>query len=78
MWDFRIRGYAGSKHPRARLGEFLGETTHKGISSAQMEIQVWQDRCTRGDASCCVLIDMRPGGQMTNLRVDATTKLDWK
>lgn len=62
-WDFRVLGYAGAKHPRARPGECLGETGHQGIASVQMEIMVWQERCTRGDASYCQMIDCRPGAR---------------
>lgn len=77
-WDFKVRGYAGMKHPHARPREWLGETSHRGLSSLQMEIMVWQTRCARGDASHCEIIDLRPGGTLTMQNIDDTTKIDWK
>lgn len=77
-WDFRVRGYAGPKHPKASALELLGETSHKGVSSAQVEVQMWQYRCKRGDASHCELIDCRPGRNMKMLTINASTDVDWK
>ena len=76
-WDFRVQGVAGPKHPRAKVGEFLGETGHKGISSLQLEVQVWQARCKRGDALHFTIIDCRRGGKMTMLRADHNTEINW-
>lgn len=79
QWDFIVRGYAGNKHPSAKLGECLGETSHKGVSSAQIEVQVWLVRCKRGDALYCQLIDCRPGHKEPTLRnIDLLTTIDWK
>jgi len=76
---FRVRGFAGSKHHNyAPFGTLLGETTHTSVSSAQVEVQVWQIRMRRQEVSHCELIDMRPGGAMTNLKIYAETELVWK
>jgi hypothetical protein len=77
-WDFRVKGFAGPKHPRCTIGTELGETTHRGVSSLQMEIEVWQSRCKDGSALYCQIIDLRPGGNLTSLRVDHHTKFDWQ
>jgi len=76
-WDFKVRGFAGPKHPRAECGWLLVETVHKGESSAAIEIEVWQDRMRRGDAGRAELIDMRPGGALTNLNIHAETEIPW-
>ena len=77
-WDFRITGYAGHKHPnKAPFGTQLMITTHKGESSAAMEIEVWQNRMRRGEVSYVELIDLRPGGCLTNCRVTEDTKIPW-
>ena len=76
-WDFKVRGFAGSTHPHAKPGTLLLETAHKGESSASVEIDTWQGRMKRGDASRAELIDLRPNGTLTNLNVYADTKIPW-
>lgn len=77
-WDFRIRGYAGGRHPREiRPGTLLLETTHKGEASASIEIECWQERMKRGEVSKVELIDMRPRGKLTDLNVHAHTVVPW-
>jgi len=78
-WDFRVRGFAGvNHHAGVPLGQLLVETTHKGIASAQIEVQTWQRRIERGDASRCELIDLRPGGKLTHLNIKATSVINWQ
>ena len=57
-WMYKVRGYAGSKHPRARLGDLLLETVHGCKSSMEIEVLCWKDRIKRGDASRCEVIDL--------------------
>jgi hypothetical protein len=77
-WDFRIRGYAGSRHPRRITpGTILGETVHRGETSAAVEIDAWQSRMGRGEVSHVELIDIRQGGRLTNLHVYEYTKIPW-
>jgi hypothetical protein len=81
-WDFRVRGFAGSKHPgKAPFGVMLVETSHRGISSAQTETLAWAARIDRGEVSRVEIIDMRPGGKMTNLKLYTSAEikaLEWK
>ena len=77
-WDFRVRGFAGGRHPcGARLGTLLGETTHKGESSAAVEIDAWKSRMARGEVSKVELIDLRVGGTLTNLNVFEHREIPW-
>lgn len=77
-WDFRIRGFAGCKHPNhAPPGTLLLETTHKGESSAAMEIDAWKSRMRRGEVSKAELIDLRIGGKLTNLNIFEETEITW-
>lgn len=77
-WDFRIRGFAGARHPKKiRPGSLLLETTHKGEASAYVEIETWRERMRRGEVRHVELIDMRPGGILTNLLVYAETRIPW-
>lgn len=77
-WDFKVRGFAGPSHPRgAPVGTLLLETVHKGESSAATEVDVWQTRMRDGSAIRAELIDMRPGGKLTNLQVYEETEIAW-
>jgi hypothetical protein len=77
-WKFKVRGFAGPSHPRgAPVGTLLLETVHKGEPSAAMEIEAWQTRMCDGSASRAELIDMRPGGNLTNLQIYADTEIAW-
>jgi hypothetical protein len=78
MSDFKIRGFAGARHPRhLPYGMLLGETVHQGESSAAIEIEAWQSRIRRGEVSLVELIDLRSMGKLTNLRVYADTEIPW-
>ncbi len=77
-WDFIIRGFAGSKQQNGiPYGALLVETTHKGEASVYVTIEAWQARMKRGEVSHAELIDFRPGGKLTNLRVLADTRILW-
>ncbi len=77
-WDFRVRGFAGSRHPRgAPVGTLLLETTHKGESSAAAEVDAWKSRMARGEVSKIELIDLRVGGRLTNLNIFEHTEIPW-
>lgn len=76
--DFRVVGFAGPKHPRLRCDDLWLTTEHSGVASAQTEVEAWQQLMARGTASYCSITDLRPGGAMTNPRVEQHTKLDWK
>lgn len=77
-WDFRVRGYAGGRHPKGiPVGSLLLETVHKGEASAAIEIECWQERMCRGEVSHAELIDLRYGGRLTNLQIYAETKIMW-
>jgi hypothetical protein len=76
-WDFKVRGFSGARHQSVPPGQLLVETVHKGEASAAMEIEAWQDRMRRGDASRAELIDMRPNGTLTNLKIYSETRVPW-
>lgn len=79
-WDFRVRGYASPNYARqigCAPGALLVETTHNGESSAYVEIEAWLSRRRRGDVSKIELIDLRPGGNLTNLDIDLSTHIPW-
>jgi hypothetical protein len=76
-WDFKIRGFAGDRHPRKPPGAFLVATAHKGEASASIEIEAWQARMRRGEVSRAELIDMRPDGSLTNYNIGPETKIPW-
>jgi hypothetical protein len=77
--DFRVRGFAGSRHPRgAPRGSLLLETVHRGVGSAQTEILVWMDRLKRtGEIDHVELIDCRPGGMATCMDVRNYESINW-
>ena len=81
-WDFRVRGFAGGRHPNGvPAGTLLVETTHKGESSAFIEIEAWKARMRRGEVSRVELIDLRPsdgrGRSLTNMSVYEHTDIPW-
>lgn len=76
-WDFKIRGYAGPRHPSLRLGTLLLETTHNGEASAYIEIEAWKTRMRGGYVTHVELVDLRPGGKLTNLMIYPETEIPW-
>jgi hypothetical protein len=81
---FRVKGFAGGKHPRGvRLGTLLIETVHGSEASAYAELCAHAARIKRGEESYAVLIDMRdhddrPGGKdLTNLHVTSEHDVEW-
>lgn len=60
-----------------RPGTLLLETTHTGEHSAAMEIEAWQERMKRGEVSRVEMIDLRPGGKLTDLNVHTHTAIPW-
>jgi hypothetical protein len=76
-WNFRITGFAGGRHPRAPFGTKLLVTSHKSEASAYAEIEAWRERMRRGEASKVELIDLRPGGNLTNVAVYQETQIPW-
>lgn len=79
-WDFRICGYATPNYSRdigVPVGAKLCETTHKGESSAYVEIEAWKERMRRGEVGHVELIDLRLGGNLTNLHVRPETDIKW-
>lgn len=77
MSDFIIRGYAGHKHPGARRGAMVLETTHKSEASASIEIEAYRERMKRGEIDHVELLDCRPGGALSNCDVRAHTPIAW-
>lgn len=69
-WEFRVRGFSAR-------GIRLAETSHTTEASAAIEIEAWQSRMGRGEVGYAELIDLRPGGRLTNLRVYQTTEIPW-
>lgn len=51
-WDFFVSGY--------RKGQVLLQTSHKGESSMQMEVEAWKHRMRRGECDKIVISDQRP------------------
>lgn len=77
-WDFKVRGFAGGRHPSGvKPGTLLLETTHKGERSAYIEVETWKERMRRGEVSKVELIDMRPLGKLTDLYVYDYTEIPW-
>ena len=77
-WDFRVRIFAGGRHPKGiPPGTLLLETTHKGESSAAVEIDAAKSRMARYEVSKVELIDLRIGGTLTNLNVFEYTEIPW-
>lgn len=52
QWDFRVGGYRGR--------QLLVETVHRGLSSMQMEVDVWHSRMARGECDEIRVTDQRP------------------
>jgi hypothetical protein len=77
MTDFTIRGYAGAKHPSAPSRSHILTTTHGSESSAYVEIEAYKSRMRRGEVSHVELIDNRPDGHLTNLKVYDHTEIPW-
>jgi hypothetical protein len=78
MPDFKIRGFAGPRHPyNVPPGAFLMETNHFSEASAAIEITAWQSRIERGEVAYVELDDLRPMGVLTNHRVYADTEIAW-
>ncbi len=75
--DFRINAWAGSKHPTVPYGAHVLSTWHKSEASAAIEIAVLQERMRSGDISHAQLIDCRPGGMLTEERVNDYTIVPW-
>jgi hypothetical protein len=76
--QFRVRGFAGGRHPNhIRVGTLLLETTHSSESSASAEIEAWKTRMNRGEVSHAELIDSRIGGWLTNLNIQPYTEIPW-
>ena len=75
---FRIRGYAGHKHPSgAGTGALVLETMHTTESSASIEIDAYFARMKRGEIGHVELIDCRPGGALTCMDVRPETPIAW-
>jgi hypothetical protein len=72
MPDFIVKGFN-------YRGGLLLETTHRGETSAAIEIDVWQTRMRKtGEAVAYAhLIDCRPGGTLTTIPVHAGTIIPW-
>lgn len=77
MSEFIVRGYAGFRHRVAKPYTLLMATTHSSEASAAVEIDAWKARMRRGEVSHCELIDQRPDGGLTNIRVDEDTVIKW-
>jgi hypothetical protein len=75
--QFRVRGFASLNHPRVPPGERLVSTLHRSERDAAIEIRAWQARMRIGDVSHAHLIDLRPGGKLTNRNILADTKIAW-
>lgn len=60
MSDFRIRSYAGPKHPIANCGDFLLETINRGSASASTELHTYLRRMERGEIERVEIIAMEP------------------
>jgi hypothetical protein len=77
-WDFKVSGFSGAHHPTSiPFGTLLLTTTHIGESSAYAEIEAWRSRMGRGEIDHVELIDLRPGGNLTDLHVDKHTEIPW-
>ena len=77
-WDFRVRGFAGHRHPNGiPAGTLLVETVHRSESSAYAEIEAWKARMQRGEASRAELIDLRSKGNLTDLNIHPWTEIQW-
>ena len=72
---FRVRGFAGGRHPDAKFGALLLETVHSTETSAYVEIEAWKERMKRGEVSKVELIDCCGG--LTNLNVQPYTDIPW-
>jgi hypothetical protein len=57
---YRVKGYAGHKHPTAGYGVLLLETHHSSESSKDVEVIVWRERIRRGEASKVEIIRTLP------------------
>jgi hypothetical protein len=69
-WEFTVRGFSAR-------GQKMMETSHSTEASAAIEIEAWQARMGRGEVGHAELIDLRPGGRLTNLRVYRSTEIPW-
>lgn len=49
-WDFKVRGIAGPKFSQwCKAGEVIVETVHRGVFSAQIEVEAWKSRMLNGE-----------------------------
>jgi hypothetical protein len=55
----------------------LVSTLHRSERDAAIEIRAWQARMRIGDVSHAHLIDLRPGGKLTNRNILADIKIAW-
>lgn len=58
-WDFKVSGY--------KRGQLLCETVHRGVSSMEMEVDIWRERMKRNECDKIVVVDMRPLGKLTQV-----------
>lgn len=82
MPQFRCRAFVGHLHPSylhgaVVIGCLAIETVHSCELSAAVEIEAMQELMRRGHYGRAELIDCRPGGKLTCLRVYADTKVAW-
>jgi hypothetical protein len=75
--DFRVRGYAGARHPRVPVGTLLVETVHHGEASAYVTVTAWQQRMRCGEVGKIELIDCRTDGKLTDLDIGPSTQVPW-
>jgi hypothetical protein len=77
MSEFTIRGYAGTKHKTLPARALTLITTHETESSAYVEIEAYRSRIERGEIGYVELIDNRPDGNLTNLKIYDHTEIPW-